>query len=298
MLCRNPFVQGDTAFPCGQCMPCRLNRRRVWTHRLMLEQLQHSDSSFVTLTYDDDHLPVTNSLDPKHLQDWLKRFRKAIAPLKIRYYAVGEYGDVSQRPHYHIALFGYPSCRFGVSRYSRTRSECCSSCELVRTSWSFGHVLLGTLGEHSCQYVAGYVTKKMTAKDDARLNGRHPEFGRMSLRPGLGYDALHELASVLLSHDIVDVNSDVPAALRHGSRLMPLGRYLRRQLRMMTGIDGVSYLNAEMQALYESASLATRDLKVSGARSTLFKNLLIDASEGKVASLEARQRVYKKRSSL
>lgn len=300
MLCRNPFVQGDTAFPCGQCMPCRLNRRRVWTHRLMLEQLQHGDSAFLTLTYDDDHLPVTNSLNPKHVQDWLKRFRKAIQPLKIRYYLVGEYGDASNRPHYHAAVFGFPTCDYGISRYSRTRDKCCSTCELVRASWSLGHVFLGTLGEHSCQYVAGYVTKKMTSPDDARLNGRHPEFARMSLRPGIGYDALHDLASVILWLDLADWRTDVPSALRHGNRLMPLGRYLRRELRKMTvpHLPGVPYVNPEMSALLEVAEAATRGLKVQGARATLLKNLLIDASEGKVASLEARSRLYKKRATL
>lgn len=304
MLCRNPYVQGPAAYPCGQCMPCRLNRRRLWTHRLLLEQLQHSDSAFVTLTYDDSHLPADSSLDPKHVQDWLKRFRKLIEPLRVRYYLVGEYGDVTERPHYHVALFGYPSCHYGVSRYTRTRTQCCSACELVRTSWSLGHVLLGTLSVDSCQYVAGYVTKKMTSPDDARLLGRHPEFARMSNRPGLGYDALYELASEILKLDLADSQTDVPSALRHGSRLLPLGRYLRRKLRKMV-FDNEAAPEAtlasyreKMRPLYEAADAATASLKVQGARSLIFKNLLLDASEQAVASMEARSRIHKKRGTL
>lgn len=304
MRCRNPYVQGVRAFPCGQCMPCRLNRRRVWTHRLLLEQLQHGDSAFVTLTYDDFHLPLGESLVPKDAQDWLKRFRKDIYPLKVRYYLVGEYGDESFRPHYHVALFGYPTCRFGVSRYSRSRLSCCDVCDRVRDTWSRGNVSLGTLEPHSAQYIAGYVTKKMTSVDDPRLGGRHPEFARMSLRPGLGYDALFELSSEILKLDLVDPQGDVPSALRHGSRLLPLGRYLRRKLRsMVLGNEAapastLAQLEALVRPLYEAADAATASLKVQGARSTLFKNLLIDSGQQAVASMEARNRIYKKRNSI
>ena len=101
MLCRKPYVGPAGAFPCGQCLPCRLNRRRTWTHRIMLEAMCHGDNAFVTLTYEDDNV---RSLVPKDPQDWLKRIRKAVEPLRLRYYLVGEYGDISERPHYHVAL--------------------------------------------------------------------------------------------------------------------------------------------------------------------------------------------------
>lgn len=65
----------------------------------MLEAAQYEDNCFITLTYDDEHLPLGMSLVPKDLQDFLKRFRSRIAPIKVRYYGVGEYGDQTQRPH-------------------------------------------------------------------------------------------------------------------------------------------------------------------------------------------------------
>jgi len=148
-----------------------MNRRRVWTHRLLPEQRSHEFSSFATLTYADEHLPRGQTVVPKHTQDWLKRLRDLLGPTRpIRYYLVGEYGDESQRPHYHAALFGLSHLEH----------------ETLARSWPMGHTLLGTLTKESAQYVAGYVTKKMTAPDDPRLNGRHPEFARMSLRPGIG----------------------------------------------------------------------------------------------------------------
>lgn len=94
-------------------MPCRLNRRRLWTHRLLLEQLKHGDSCFLTLTYDEKHLPEGGSLVPKHAQDFLKRLRSK-TNLKLRYYLVGEYGEDTERPHYHVALFGYPNCAYNL----------------------------------------------------------------------------------------------------------------------------------------------------------------------------------------
>ena len=132
MKCRNPYLNNGMAYGCGQCMPCRLNKKRIWTHRIMLESYEYSDNTMVTLTYDDEHLPRLDdgrgTLVPKDFQDWLKRFRKAVEPRRVRYFGVGEYGDQLWRPHYHVILFNYPTCSFGLSRYSKTRVSCCSFC--------------------------------------------------------------------------------------------------------------------------------------------------------------------------
>jgi len=213
----------------------------------------HGDNSFITLTHREDTIPLSSgshgvpalpTLNPKLLQDWLKRFRKAIEPSRIRYFAVGEYGDETQRPHYHVALFGFPSCRRGGTKRKYGLygpllwSGCCPSCSLVGETWGHGDVHLGTLALESAQYLAGYVTKKMTSQDDPRLDGRHPEFSRQSLRPGIGHSSLHEIAHTLLG--LATREADVPSALRHGGRLLPLGRYLRRELRALVGMEKTS----------------------------------------------------------
>ena len=77
----------------------------------MIEAGQHTDNAFVTLTYADDQLPDGNSLCPEDVTKFLKRLRKRIDPVKIRYFLCGEYGEGStSRPHYHLILFGLPSC--------------------------------------------------------------------------------------------------------------------------------------------------------------------------------------------
>ncbi|UYD39220.1 MAG: replication initiator protein [Wigfec virus K19_160] len=305
MKCRQPYIRGGMALACGQCMPCRLNARRVWTHRIMLESLLHGDNCMVTLTYTEESLPENGTLVPKHLQDWLKRFRKSIEPLKIRFYGVGEYGDQSERPHYHVILFGYPNCRFGKTRVNRI--SCCDSCDRVRDTWSHGGVFLCELSTETAQYTAGYVTKKMTKKDDPRLKGRYPEFARMSnggrnQSGGIGAGMMWDVASALMQFDLEDKQTDVPSALRHGTRLLPLGRYLRRKLRAYVGKDEktppavIEEIKAALRPLQDQAQ-ASSDL-TKRKYGDEFRRLLQEAGDGAVARLEAREKIKRKRGSI
>lgn len=204
----------------------------------------HAHSCFVTLTYSEDKLPPGGSLRPKDVQDWLKRIRRAAAPAALRFFLVGEYGDLTHRPHYHVALFGFPPCEHGRSRY-KFYKNCCRSCDLIRDTWKHGHIDVGMLERESAQYVAGYVTKKMTHSEERctsscthpPLNGRHPEFARMSLRPGIGATAMEPVSQSLCSALPGNVTSGmVPQHLAHGSVTMPLGKYLRAKLREKLGI--------------------------------------------------------------
>lgn len=303
MLCKNPFVStAGRVFGCGQCMPCRFNKRRIWSHRIMLEAGQYEDNTFVTLSYDDEHLPLDGSVCPRDLQLWLKRLRKTLAdarefddengqPRRIRFFAVGEYGDNSFRPHYHAALFNFPNCNYGQSQYSSRRSRCCAWCNLVADTWKKGNVYLGTLEPSSAGYISGYVTKKMTGAGDARLQGRYPEFARMSLRPGIGGDAMHELADVVLQYNLD--KEDVPSALRHGSKEKPLGRYLVRRLRVLTGHEAnapqiiVDKIDKELLPLREAARASEENPSL--------KARVVEANLGKVQRFEAKERIFRKR---
>lgn len=270
----------------------------------MLESHLHSDNSFVTLTYAPENLVYSESttlstLVPKHPQDWLKRFRKSIEPLKIRYYLVGEYGDETQRPHYHVALFGHPTCLRGRTLRNpadRTQrplwQQCCPVCHLVGNTWTHGDVDLGTLATDSAQYLAGYVTKKMTSKHDDRLYGRHPEFARMSLKPGIGADFMHEVASTLMQFNLEESEDDVPSSLRHGNRIMPLGRYLRGHLRTLVGKEK----NAPQSTL-DAIKNELQDLRLAARSDNAnpsFKRKIIEAGDQKVRQIEAKLKIHKK----
>lgn len=256
----------------------------------MLEAMQYECNAFVTLTYDEEHSPNDGSVNTTDYRAWLKRLRDRVSPSRFRFVVVGEYGDRSERPHYHAALFGFRSCLYGQSRYSKTRDKCCYWCELVRDTWQKGNVYLGTLETSSAQYLAGYVTKKMTSKDDPRLLGRHPEFARMSLKPGIGHSALWEIADALMRIELDRAfpNDDVPAQLAHGKKLLPLGRYLRRNLRQMVGKDA-KISQAAFDALSQEllgVRLAARDDKENPSA----RSHLIASMEGRLQNFNGRLR--------
>lgn len=295
MLCLDPFIKAGQAFPCGKCLPCIKRRRQLWTHRIMLESLLYSDNAIVTLTYADDMLPENGSLQPADLSSFMKRLRARVFPRKIRFYGVGEYGDQSERPHYHVVLFNHPTCVRGRSFYTATRTSCCSVCDSVRDTWGFGNVLLDKVTTEAAGYICGYITKNMRRTDDARLNGRWPEFARMSLHPGLGFGALDELTQVWMQYGLDESRPDVPTQLRHGGQLKPLGRYLRGKARkMMYGEDAKAVMeDTELQALWESACAATP--KGGEIRRNYFKNLVIQWSEPRVHQMEVRGKIKRSR---
>lgn len=271
----------------------------------MLEALEHSASSFVTLTYSEDHLTRVSrsggaavaTLVPSDLQLFLKRLRKAVEPTRIRFYGVGEYGDQTQRPHFHVALFGFPPCVHGKSPFMvNTTRKCCAACNAIASAWGLGSIVLGTLTSESAQYVAGYVTKKMTNKNDKRLDGRHPEFARMSLRPGIGAGAMHEVAKTVSTYNLTEREGDVPTSLRHGARTLPLGRYLRRKLRAHLGLEPATPQDA-LNA-YALTLLPLLEAAKASADYPSLKHQIIKEGVQKVIQMETRNRIFKKRGSI
>lgn len=188
------------AIPCGKCIGCRLDYSRSWADRMMLE-LDHSKKAiFVTLTYDNDHVPIHEdeetgefgcfSLDKRDLQLFFKRLRKKFDDKEIRYYACGEYGSNTLRPHYHAIIFGLCLEDF-PDRLLRGRNElgqCHFQSDILQRVWNQGFVLLADVSWKTCAYVARYVQKKVFQGrvEDILPGDPAPEFGLVSRRPGLG----------------------------------------------------------------------------------------------------------------
>lgn len=173
------------ALPCGRCIGCRLERARQWAVRILHEAKCHDDSVFVTLTYDEDHLPKDGSVSISTCQLFLKRLRARVAPTKIRFFLSGEYGEKFGRPHYHAIIFGH-----GFP--DRVRIESSDERPLWRSAllescWAQGAAPFGAVTFESASYVAQYALKKVTGrKANAHYCGRHCEFLLMSRRPGIG----------------------------------------------------------------------------------------------------------------
>lgn len=195
--------------PCGQCIGCRLEYSRQWANRCMLELPYHDQSWFVTLTYDDAHVPKTFTVDKKtgevvapalslrsrDLQLFMKLVRRHFPNDKIRFFASGEYGTNSLRPHYHLIIFGlhlqdlveYRKSPLGFCYFN---SESLSRCWIDGTDGSQrGYVVVGAVSWDTCAYVARYILKKQKGATAALYGdlGIEPEFSRMSRRPGIGY---------------------------------------------------------------------------------------------------------------
>lgn len=258
----------------------------------MLEAAQYADNTFVTLTYDEENIPENQSVSPAILSAFVKRHRKH--GFKFRYFGCGEYGDNTMRPHYHLAMFGHENCRRGITRIRREQPICCDVCEAIKRSWGQGQVMLGTLEPKSMAYIAGYVTKKMTKHDDHRLEGRLPEFARMSLRPGIGLGMMHDLASTLLEYKLDEKMIDVPLTLQHGTKQFPLGRYLRRKLREM--IDRDPNMPEAVRRELQEKMLPLRQAAFDNSQSV--KSKVLEQSLGKRIQIEAKENRYRKRGTI
>lgn len=297
MLCKSPYMAGAIAFGCGQCLHCRISRARLWQYRQVLESFCHPFNCFVTLTYDDQHLPGSASLEPRDLQLFLKRLRAAVAPHRVRFFAVGEYGEKNRRPHYHLSLFG-------LSEAVVVHGKPCAVVDhrgLVTSGWFHdcwgrGGVHLGEFNWKTAGYTCGYITKFLGDRAKG-IKFAVPEFSRMSLRPGIGGLATRIIASSLVGNNQALKGRDVPGELRFGGRKFQLGRYLLKRLRNECGFapDYSKKFRDEvtLEQSREMCALLASDESVS-----TFKEAYLKASRQARLSQEARSKIYRKSGSL
>lgn len=250
MACFHPFTayrcdNGDVVFheksrfkishpfslPCGQCIGCRLERSRQWAMRCLHESSLHEDNHFLTLTYDDDHLPEGQTLRYRDFQLFMKRLRK-ISP-KLRFFMCGEYGDKLGRPHYHAIMFNLPID--DLKYYSKTGSGSkIHTSEKLTKLWGMGEVFIGDVTFESAAYVARYCLKKVTGKDSEEFYKRldtstgeiisiEPEFAHMSLKPGIGRPWLDRFGSDVYPHDYVIIRGQKVKPPKYYDRVFEQG---------------------------------------------------------------------------
>lgn len=227
MMCTKPWFHVEHGtLPCGQCLNCRVNRRRMWTARILLESAFHVRKSFITLTYDDKHVPRSPEsglqiLRKQDLQLFWKRLRKQ--GHQLRYYACGEYGRKTWRPHYHAIVFGMGEDQVGDMEKAWYEDD-----------EPIGFVSASEVNQERAAYCAGYTVEKMTSSDDERLKGRTPEFGVMSRNPGIGTQAVPHLAAaadkMLAKMQGREDEIERLTTVRLQGRVMPLGRTLTAKL--------------------------------------------------------------------
>lgn len=173
-------IHGDNLLllPCGHCLGCKCDKAKDWATRCYLESLYHLESCFVTLTYDDEHCPLT--IQKSDVLDFIKDLRNR--GIKCRFFGCCELGHKTQRPHAHIILFGYkPS---DLVLYSKgSNGDFLYTSSFLSSLWMKGHVIVGDCSFHSAGYVARYTTKKL-GDDGSCLF--------MSLKPGIGMQWIYQ----------------------------------------------------------------------------------------------------------
>lgn len=167
--------------PCGHCISCQLAKRREWALRAALEAKYHNDVSFITLTYDDRHLPWNKVL----VKEDVKRFIHSLRCQgnELRYFGCVEKGSESHRLHAHLILFGYFPSDAMKDGNSKTDFPLYRS-EVLDDLWRKGIVRVQYFEEKCAAYVAGYTDKKIDDSYDGCIF--------MSKKPGLGYQYLED----------------------------------------------------------------------------------------------------------
>lgn len=175
----------------------------------------HEENCFITLTYNEEHLPANKSLDVREFQLFMKRLRKKYEPKKIRFYACGEYGDNLGRPHYHACLFGHDFEDKKIWRETKNKDPLYRSHELEKL-WPYGYSSVGEVTFQSAAYVARYLMKKMNGQiaedhykwidENGEIIKLVPEFTVMSRKPGIGKNWLVKFASDVYPDDFIIMN--------------------------------------------------------------------------------------------
>jgi len=204
---RDGYRDRSEKVPCGRCIGCRLERSRQWAIRCVHEIQMKEDNCFLTLTYDNEHLVYKDeseipTLHPRDLQLFMKRLRKEFGN-GIRFFACGEYGGVTHRPHYHALIFGFD---FKDKKYFTTSGDNhLYTSDSLNRIWTHGHCIIGNATFESAAYVARYIVdKKLGQQAEIYTELKiEPEFIRMSRRPGIGATWLQKYQSDVFPHDYV-----------------------------------------------------------------------------------------------
>lgn len=218
---RKGAVVSELRLPCGQCDGCRLERSRQWAVRCMHEASLYEDNCFVTLTYNDEHVPMYNDLVYDDFQRFMKRLRKK-AGRKLRFFMCGEYGEKNGRPHFHSCIFNYnfsDRVEFGRNKNGDKTytSKTLDALWSDRAGNALGFCIIGNVDFASAAYVARYVMKKRMGRhaslgyqdidiETGEVYQRQPEFCHMSLKPGIGRGFYDKWRSDMFPRDVCVVN--------------------------------------------------------------------------------------------
>lgn len=270
--------------PCGRCIGCKLDKRRSWMVRICHEAQLYDSNVFATLTYSEDFLPPSRSLEYRDFQLFVKRLRRDVSGVTVgpdgrrpvRFFVSGEYGEKWSRPHWHAILF---NVRFRDSVRWLNGTVRSRQCEEL---WKKGDVVLGRVTPQSAAYVAGYTMKKVLGPRarlyyedvlDVRtgeLSRRRPEFVCMSLKPGIGAGWYSRFASDVFPVDYAVID---------GSKRKVPRYYLERYRKEGDPADVELLLNARYERAMEQRGESTPERRAVREEDALRREALFGGRE-------------------
>ncbi len=251
----NPKVRNNV--PCGKCLDCLRNKRNEWTFRVTEEQRTSKTSKFITLTYSDDKVPTIidegkTTLDKTDLQKFIKKLRyhnSLIWPHQVRYYAVGEYGTTTERPHYHLILFNV---------HQKVINK-------LNDIWKKGMADIKNANPATIRYVTKYLINKTGDYDI-----REKPFAIMSKNPAIGYNYINRIGQYHAK------TKNLYVTIPDGNKL-PIPRYYKDKL---FSRDERAKLTEELQFLQDKEYINSLNRAIE-TNHPFFK----DEMEGKENSL-------------
>lgn len=207
------YADREVTRACGGCVGCRLEYSRRWAVRIAHEASLYESNVFLTLTYRDEDLPDNASLRKRDWQLFMKRIKKRSGGRSIRFFHCGEYGETTQRPHYHAILFNYDFNDRKFLKTTETGHTIDTSADLDEI-WQLGDCYIGSVTFESAAYCARYVMKKLTGRRKSEYGSLEPEYATQSRRPGVGAPWLQKWKTDVYPVDFVVINGQkqrVPA---------------------------------------------------------------------------------------
>lgn len=213
MRCTNPRtlhlgspIAYECVIPCGHCIACRINKREEWCTRICHETAYASSACFITLTYDEEHVPWMQDEDgkmyrepcKKDIQDFIKRLRGRYGK-GLRFFIGSEHGPTTERPHYHGFIWNLP--------------EDALSWRVLEPIWGQGSVTVGEFTKQRANYAAKYYVER------EEFEGKLRDFTLMSRRPGIG--------RLYAERNADHLNQDSVTTIRREGKKVPIPRYYK-----------------------------------------------------------------------
>ena len=252
------YLYNYDEIPCGHCLGCRLDHAKEWSNRIEMELAKHPYNNwFLTITYDEEHVPL--SVSKRDVQLFIKKVRK-LAPL--RYFLASEYGPRTLRPHYHMILLNHNIGK--AKRWDKQLVECLD----LEKIWGKGRILGAEANSATVAYTTAYTVKKAYELDKDWPSWMEKPFILMSRRPGLGSEFIETK---------LDETSEEGKIYINGRKRMP--RYMKNKLEKkdpekLKAIQDANKRTAEQYHNQDMSQFATK-------RATIINNYKEQAAKAK-----------------